>query len=71
MLQWPVPVPKTTAIAPNGTLQWLIERYRVETTNLTHPSQATRRNRENHFKLSDQKDRRSSALPAHHASTFD
>ena len=39
--------PKTTA--PDGSLEWLIERYR-ETTSWTELAPATRRKRENHFK---------------------
>lgn len=39
--------PKTTA--PNGSLEWLIERYR-QTTSWADLAPATRRNRENHFK---------------------
>jgi integrase len=42
-------VPAKQAIAPNGTLAWLIERYR-EVSAWTDLSPATRRNRENHFK---------------------
>src|SRR5262249_15988475 len=38
-----------TSKARNGSLAWLIERYR-ETTAWTDLSPATRRNRENHFK---------------------
>ena len=42
-------VQKPDAGARQGTLAWLIERYR-ETTSWTDLSHATRRNRENHFK---------------------
>lgn len=41
--------PRKSSAPHEGTLAWLLERYR-ETTAWSHLSEATRRNRENHFK---------------------